>query len=253
MLANLMNASRSTSRALVLLVAFASFASCRTAPDAAVTPELVEQNNRAVGLMGQFDFKAAVDAFAAIQAGAPDWPEGRLNLAIALMNRQGDGDAARAEALLRESLQAPAVARRARYALGLLLMHEGREAEALPLLTAVAKDDPPDAFAAYFVGQLRLGDAPAEALEWYQRAAALQPLLRSAHYGGFLASRRLNRDEEAAAMLGRFQALERNPQAVIAEFKYTRMGALSEDRKSVVEGTHRSCQGTMREIGSMSA
>src|SRR5688500_15355269 len=178
--------------------------------------------------MGQCDFKAAVDAFAASQAGAPDWPEGRLNLAIALMNRQGDGDAARAEALLRESLQAPAVARRARYALGLLLLHEGREAEALPLLTAVAKDDPPDAFAAYFVGQLRLGDAPAEALEWYQRAAALQPLLRSAHYGGFLASRRLNRDEEAAAMLGRFQALERNPQAVIAEFKYTRMGPLSE-------------------------
>ena len=144
------------------------------------------------------------------------------------MNRQGDGDAARAEALLRESLQRPAIARRARYALGLLLMHDGREAEALPLLTAVASDDPPDGFAAYFAGQLRLGDAPAEALEWYRRAAALQPLLRSAHYGAFLALRRLNRDEEATAMLARFQALERNPQAVIAEFEYTRMGPLSE-------------------------
>src|SRR5687767_2306922 len=228
MLTNLMNASRSMSRALVLLVVFASFASCRTAPDAAVTPELVAQNNRAVGLMGQFDFPAAVDAFAAIQAAAPDWPEARLNLAIALMNRQGEGDSPRAEALLRGLVDTPAVARRARYALGLLLAHDGRAAEALPLLTAVASADPPDGFAAYFAGQLRLADAPAEALEWYRRAATLQPLLRSAHYGAFLALRRLNRDEEAMAMLARFQALEHNPQAAVAEFKYTRMGPLSE-------------------------
>src|SRR5688500_6479425 len=225
MLANLMNASRSMSRALVLLVALAS---CRTAPDAAVTPELVEQNNRAVGLMGQFDFTAAVDAFAAIQSAAPDWPEGRLNLAIALMNRQGEGDSTRAEALLRALIDTPAVARRARYALGLLLAHDGRSAEALPLLTAVANADPPDGFAAYFAGQLRLADAPAEALEWYRRAASLQPLLRSAHYGAFLALRRLNRDDEATPMLARFQALDGNPQAMVAEFKYTRMGPLSE-------------------------
>ena len=227
MLATLMHTLRLKSPVILLPIVIASLASCRSASEV-LTPELVERNNRAVGVMGQFDFNAAVDAFSAIRAGAPDWPEGRLNLALALMNRQGDGDAARAEALLRESLQTPAIARRARYALGLLLMHEGREAEALPLLTAVANDDPPDAFAAYFVGQLRLGDAPAEALDWYRRAAAQQPLLRSAHYGGFLAARRLNRNEDATAMLARFQALERNPQAVIAEFKYTRMGPLSE-------------------------
>ena len=223
-----MSTSRSTALALLLLAAIAPLASCRAAPGTRISPELVEKNNRAVGLMGQFDFSAAVDAFSSIHAGAPVWPEGRLNLAIALMNRQGAGDAARAEALLRELLDVPALGRRARYALGLLLVHEGREAEALPLLTAVAAGDSPDGFAAYFVGQLHLTTAPAEALDWYRRAASLQPLLRSAHYGGFLALRRLNRDDEAAAMLARFQALEHNPQAVVAEFKYTRMGPLSE-------------------------
>jgi len=223
-----MPAIRPLTLTLLPLLALTSFSACRPEPRQAITPALVEQNNRAVGLMGQFDFSGAVDAFTAIQAATPGWPGARLNLAIALMNRQGSGDDARAEALLREVLDTPEVGRRARYTLGLLLMHAGREAEALPLLSAVANDAGSDAFAAYFVGQLRLGEAPAEALDWYRRAAALQPLLRSAHYGAFLASRRLNRDEEAAAMLARFQSLERNPQAVIAEFKYTRMGPLSE-------------------------
>ena len=174
---------------LLLLAASAPLASCR-APGTTISPELVERNNRAVGLMGQFDFNAAVDAFSSIHADEPVWPQGRLNLAIALMNRQREGDAARAEALLRELLDVPALERRARYTLGLLLLHDGREAEALPLLTGVANGDPPDGFAAYFVGQLRAA-APAEALEWHRRAAAQQPLLRSAHYGAFLALRRL--------------------------------------------------------------
>src|SRR5688572_7093282 len=226
MLANLMSAIRSMSWGPVLLCAL-TLASCRGGSDT-LTPALVERNNRAVGLMGQFDFTAAVDAFAAVQSASPDWPEGRLNLAIALMNRQGEGDSPRAEALLRGLVDTPAVTRRARYVLGLLLAHDGKSAEALPLLTAVANTDPPDGFAAYFAGQLRLADAPAEALEWFRRAASLEPLLRSAHYGGFLALRRLNRDDEATAMLARFQALDGNPQAMVAEFKYTRMGPLSE-------------------------
>lgn len=224
---NLMTLHRASRWAPLSIVALMFLAACRPSP-VVITPELVEQNNRAVGLMGQFDFAAAVGAFEAIQTGAPDWPGGRLNLAVALMNRQGSSDATRAEALLRELADVPEAARRARYVLGLLLVHEGREAEALPLLAAVATGDPPDGFAAYFAGQLRLAESPAEALEWHQRAIASEPLLRSAYYGAFLALRRLNREDEAAAMLTRFQALERHPRAIVAEFKYTRMGPLSE-------------------------
>lgn len=215
-------------RAAAFAMAVLSCAACRTEVRPAVTPALVEQNNRAVGLMGQFDFNGAVSAFTAIHAAAPDWAGGRLNLAVALMNRQGQGDEARAEALLGELLDSPEAGRRARYTLGLLLIHSGREAQALPLLTEVATSDPPDAFAAYFIGRITMAQAPAESVEWHQRAAARQPLLRSAYYGAFLALRRLNREADAAVMLDRFQALERHPQALVAEFKYTRMGPLAE-------------------------
>jgi hypothetical protein len=204
-------------------------AACRSGtPPRAISPEIAAANNHAVGLMGQFDFDGAVKAFEAVGTSAPDWPGVRLNLAIALMNRQGPEDTARAEALFRELITMPDVAARARYALGVLLVHEGREEEAQKLLRAVAEGNPPDAFAAYFLGQLALTASPADALAWYRRAAAREPLLRSAYYGAFLALRRLGQDGEAGTMLERFQALERNPQAKVAEFKYTRMGPLSE-------------------------
>ena len=218
---------RISSWALVALTGLA-VAACRSPSPSPVTTEAVSANNRAVGLMGQFDFDGAVKAFDEVRSAAPDWPGARLNLAIALMNRQGAGDTARAEALFRELLSVAAVAARARYALGVLLVHEGRDAEAQPLLRDAAEGDPPDPFAAYFLGQLTLTAEPAAALEWYRRALTREPRLRSAHYGAFLALRRLGREAEAEAMLERFQALERNPQALVAEFKYTRMGPLLE-------------------------
>jgi hypothetical protein len=217
-------------RGLCLLLAVcASIGGCRRAPaDVEITPALVEANNRGVGLMGQFDFDAAVTAFDALVAQHPGWRAGQLNLAVALTNRQGEGDPARAEALLQPLLDSPDVSRRARYVLGLLLLHDGRDQDALPHLEHVATTDPPDGFAAYFTAQIRLGASPAEALEWYERARQLEPMLRSAHYGAFLALQRLGRGEDAASRLEDFQALARNPQAMLAEFKYTRMGPLSE-------------------------
>ncbi|MGE3888577.1 MAG: FG-GAP-like repeat-containing protein [Vicinamibacterales bacterium] len=223
--------------AVLLALGLASGA-CRRTPDPTVTAEMVARNNRAVGLMGQFDFEAAVSAFEELHTAHPWWSGGRLNLAVALMNRQGTSDAARAEAELRALLDVPEVAQRARYTLGLLLVHEGRDEEALPFLVEVAGGDPPDGFAAYFAGQLKLATDPEEALQWYQRAAGQVPLLRSAHYGAFLALRRLGRDDEAAAALARFQALERNPQALVAEFKYTRMGPLAEAITADESGRH---------------
>lgn len=214
-------------RALLALPLVLPFAACRQA-EPPITDEIVALNNRAVASMGQFDYDAAVAAFDALQARHPEWSGARLNHAIALVNRQGPDDATRAEAELRALAGAPGVDRRARYVLALLLAHEGRDDEAWPLIEALADETPPDGFAAYFAGQQRLNAAPAEALAWYEKAIAREPLLRSAYYGAFLALRRLGRDQEATDMLARFQALERNPQARVAEFKYTRMGPLAE-------------------------
>ena len=203
-------------------------ASCRPAPAPPSVPaELVEQINRGAGLMGQFAFDAAAQVFAAADARWPDRPIVRFNLAVARMNRQGDGDAAEAERLLRGLIDGPD-GRRAQYTLGLLLLHEGREAEARPLLQRAADAAPPDAFACYFLGQTLLAASPDAAIGWYRRAVQLEPLLRSAAYGSFLALRRLGQDPEAGVMLERFQSLERHPRALVAEFKYTRMGPLAE-------------------------
>lgn len=213
---------------LVVLWGGSACAGVGSGREETITPELVAANNRAVGLMGQFDFSGAVAAFAAARQAHPDWPGARLNHAIALMNRQQPGDAQEAEQELRALVDVPGVGRRARYTLALLLAHEGRDAESLPLLQQVEAGTPPDGFATYFAGQQRLTEAPAEALASFRTAIAREPLLRSAYYGAFLALRRLNREADAGEMLARFQALEQHPQALVAEFKYTRMGPLAE-------------------------
>jgi hypothetical protein len=222
------------SLALCGLIGGSGAIACRPAPVTGsdpgavpAPPELVDQVNRGAGLMGQFAFDAAVKVFASADASWPNRSIVRFNLAVARMNRQGDGDAAEAERLLRTLTESPE-ALRAQYTLGLLLLHEGREAEARSLLARAANASPPDAFACYFLGQTLLTSSPDTAIGWYRQAVQREPMLRSAAYGSFLALRRLGQEAEAAVMLSRFQSLERHPRALVAEFKYTRMGPLAE-------------------------
>ncbi|MEP7117204.1 MAG: CRTAC1 family protein, partial [Acidobacteriota bacterium] len=197
------------------------------APAPAASTPLTVGLNHGVAQMGRYDFSAAAGDFAALAQEHPQSPEVAFNLALALVNRQRDGDGAAAERLLRGVLRDPAVGTRASYVLGLLLLYGGHDREAFPLLRDVAADAPSDAFPAYFAGQARLATAPAEALTWFAVAQALDPLLRSAHYGAFQALQRLGRGAEAEKMLGQFQSLESDPRAEVAEFKYTRMGPLA--------------------------
>lgn len=178
--------------------------------------------------MGQFEYGQAREVFSRLAAAHPDRADLRINLAVATLHRQQDGDAAAARRILEQVLAADPDNLRAHYNLGLLLLHEGHAAEALPHFTYVTGRDSADAYAWYFLGQSQAqqGDA-AGALPSFERALAIDPHLRSAAYGAYQAMQRTGHTG-APRMLEAFQALESNPQSEVAEFKYTRLGPLAQ-------------------------
>jgi Tfp pilus assembly protein PilF len=196
---------------------------------AALSPDEVALENRGVGLMGQFDYERAREAFARAAVGHPDRADLQTNLAIAILNRQRPDDDTEARRMLESVLAAHPEDLRAHYNLALLLLNDGNAREALAHFTFAAEHADTDAHAAYFVGQCRSQDGELdEALRWYERSLALNPRLRSAAYGAFRALQRLGRTAEAERMLAVFRDLEANPQSEVVEFKYTRMGRLAE-------------------------
>jgi tetratricopeptide (TPR) repeat protein len=215
-------------------LAFTLAVGCRGEPTAgppqALSPDHVARNNLGVGLMGRFAFAEAAREFEALSTERPGWTDVDVNLAIAVLNRQGTGDLDRAERILRDRVLARDTDhRRGAYVLALLLLYAGRSAEAATTFRRVAEADPSNAFATYFLGQsLAASGQTAEALEWYRRTIALDPLFRSAYYGAFQALQRLGREADGVGFLKRFQDLEADPRAVVADFKYTRMGPLAE-------------------------
>jgi tetratricopeptide (TPR) repeat protein len=216
---------------LSIAILIASACGDRAAPEReALSPEHIARNNRGVGLMGRFDFDAAGRAFGALADERPGWLDVHVNLALALMNRQGEGDADRAEQVLRDRvLAADGGHVRGRYALGLLQLYAGRASEAAEAFRRVVEADRDDAFAAYFLAQsLASSGDHAQALDGYRRTIALNPQFRSAYYGAFHALQGAGRESDGASFLKQFQDLETNPQAIVAEFKYTRMGPLGE-------------------------
>ncbi|MCH6572973.1 MAG: hypothetical protein IH809_04945 [Proteobacteria bacterium] len=58
--------------------------------------EQIAMNNRGVAQMGHFDYAAAQQTFAALIEKYPGWTDARVNLAIAMLNRQQEGDEAAA-------------------------------------------------------------------------------------------------------------------------------------------------------------
>jgi tetratricopeptide (TPR) repeat protein len=228
----LMRGSYCRARARLCLCAFlqVAVAACTRSPGA-LTPEEVAAENRAIGLMGQFDFERAREGFAQLAAAHPNRTDLRINLAIATLNRQRSADDAEARQAFEAVLTSQPDDVRAHYGLGLALLHDGNAREALTHFTFIEDHGKADAYVQYFVAQSRsqLGDL-AGALEGYQRALAAAPRMRSAAYGAFRALQQLGRPDEAQRMLEVFRDLESNPQAESVEFKYTRMGPLAEVR-----------------------
>jgi len=202
---------------------------CVGASGSGLDDEGIETNNRGVAYMGQFDFPAAYEAFSELAERYPDNAEVQVNLGIAIMNRQGEGDEETAKAIFDGVLAANPSHPRAAYASGLIELHQGNAEAALPHFLLVTEEDPTDAEAFYHVGQCHMQlQQFEEALPWFERAIEIDPYLRSAHYRAFQAAQRLRDRERAEVFIERFKALEANPRAYLVEFKYTRMGEWGE-------------------------
>ncbi len=186
---------------------------------------LVVESNRGVALMGRFDYDGARTVFAALEENHPDNPDLLVNLAIATLNRQAEGDEALALETLDRALELDSSNLRARYCRGMLELHAGEAEAAIDDFEMVVAADPMDPDAVYFVGQsLMQLDRTDEALAFYRKAIELDPYLRSAYYRVFQTLQRMGKRAEAMATLETFRRLEDNPRGRLVEFKYTKMG-----------------------------
>jgi len=187
--------------------------------------------DRGVALMAQFEPLKAEGAFAAAERIEPGFIV-RLDRAIAVLNQSEPGAQEGVipifEALISEHPEHPEIAR-AHYCLGLAFAYLGRPEQALPAFERASGLRPSDGAAHYQVAQAleQLGRLE-EALPQYERALALDPFKRSALLGLQRVHARAGREDEAAKALERFLTLEQNPRSRLTEFKYTRMGPLSE-------------------------
>lgn len=188
--------------------------------------------------MGRFDYPAACDVFAKLASEYPRWPEVKVDLAIAMLNRRLPTDTADARHLLEETTAEHPELMRAKFCYALLLAYEGKSEPALALFREVLAQDPRDAYAAYYAGQCCLDlDRPAEAITFFETAERLDPSLRSSYYGAFQSRQRLGQTDEAKRELDIFQKLATNPQARLAEMKYSRMGPKADIRAIAVAQT----------------
>ncbi|MCP4044091.1 MAG: hypothetical protein GY731_19390, partial [Gammaproteobacteria bacterium] len=66
----------------------------------------IAANNRGVGLMGRFAYIEAEQIFAQLAQNHPEWLDVQVNLAIAALNRQQEGDETRALAIVEGVIRA---------------------------------------------------------------------------------------------------------------------------------------------------
>ena len=185
---------------------------------AAMDESAVTANNRGVGLMGRYDYAAALGIFEQLHARYPGIPEFGFNRAVALMNRQLDGDEDGALVLFTELATAHPEDVRISYCRGLLEYRRGELDTAAGLFERVLLADPADAHAAYFLAQsLQQQGELAAALAWYERVIGIDPYLRSAYYALAQLYRGEGRDGDARDSMARYQRLANNPRRVSAD------------------------------------
>lgn len=194
-------------------------------PAPAVDPVALDADHRrAAGLLARYEYADAVDLLEGVVADDPDRLDARVDLAIAVMNRQLEDDEQAAldmiEALATEHPEDP----RAAYVAGVLLQRAGEDERAEARFARVVEVDPNDAYGWYHLGLVRERDRPADAMTAYRRAAEIDPYLRSAWFRIGSVAARLGDDAAADEALATFERLETNPRAVSVKPIYGRLG-----------------------------
>jgi len=213
---------------VAILCAVAAMSACDRGTTPVIDAAAIALNNRGVGLMRMYKYDEAGDVFRSLVTEYPDWVDVKVNLAIATLNRQQEGDETIAMEILLAALETDPDNLRARYCTG-LLMYRSAEPGALDHLAFVARGDPDDPYAAYFHGSaLEQADRADEALAEYRRALDLDPYLRSAIYRMSRILLRSGETDEGMTLQETFQKLADNPRARIVDFIYTKMGPKAE-------------------------
>ncbi len=193
-------------------------------------------NARAVGLMEQFEYDKAVDAFEEAAKFAPGWIPAKINLGIALLNAYGlEKDPVlkvekvnRALTIFHEILTTDPNNPYAHYCLGIILRDQGKIAEALPHFEAVTRIDSDDAHAWYYRGIcIPNSYAAPVAKECFENALKLNPYLNPARLS--LAQHSLiESDARKSELLTEFERFYNSQTDDKLGIVYTEMGKYAE-------------------------
>jgi Flp pilus assembly protein TadD len=163
--------------------------------------EAVALTDRAVGLMEQFNFPAAAEAFAAARRINPASRVLRINHAIALLNTATDANLNEARGILRDVIVEVADDPHAHFCLGIIALHRNELDEARPHFEAVTRIDPSDPSGWYHLG-MTLAPGSTEATACFEKALALNPNLSSAMHGLAMNLRRTDPKRARALLTG---------------------------------------------------
>ena len=177
--------------------------------------------------MGQYLYDDAVKAFEDVLKAAPELSEARVNLAIALFNRNRKEDLDAAGTLLMDVLRKEPDNLRALYFNAIVLQHVGKAEQAVPCLEKVIRQRPDDGAAWYLLALCKQRvNQPAEAD--FLQAVRHRPYLYSAYYQLYQAALRAGNDAQATEYLGRFKTLRESPLGESIELpQYNQMGELA--------------------------
>ena len=194
-----------------------------------LSQEIVDLNDRGVAQMERYQYGEAFNTFSDVVAEQPSLTDGRINLAIATLNRQDPNDEYVALKQLEEILLRHPRNERALYTSGVINFYVGNVDRARELFEQVVELDPTDAYTHYFLGQIAVQEQRfSDALETLDRVIELDEYLTSAYWAGYLAATRLGMDDRAQSYLTVFQKFETNPVARTVDISYKKMGPKAE-------------------------